>query len=69
MAAVRTLYFDAFSGASGDMILGALVDLGADYAGLRAALARLGRGRFELRRRKVVSSGLAATKIDARQGR
>ena len=66
MAAVRTLYFDAFSGASGDMILGALIDLGGDYAGLRSALAGLGRGRFELRRRKVVASTLAATKIEVR---
>lgn len=48
------------------MILGALIDLGADYAGLRAALARVARGRFELRRRRVVSSSLAATKIDVK---
>src|SRR5439155_16122681 len=61
---VKTLYFDAFSGASGDMILGALVDLGADYAALSAALAPLARGRFELRRRRIDSAGLAATKID-----
>src|SRR5947199_2959597 len=61
---VKTLYFDAFSGASGDMILGALVDLGADYEALGAALARLAQGRFELRRRRVASAGLSATKID-----
>ena len=63
---MKILYFDAFSGASGDMILGSLVDLGADYAGLRAALAPLARGRFELRRRRVVRAGIAATKIDVR---
>ena len=63
---MRTLYFDAFSGASGDMILGALVDLSGDFAGLSRALARLSRGRFTLRRRRVVSSSLAATKIDVR---
>lgn len=48
------------------MILGALVDLGGDYAGLRAALDRVARGRFTLRRRRVVSKSLAATKIDVR---
>lgn len=48
------------------MILGALVDLTGDFAGLSRALARLGRGRFTLRRRRVVSSSLAATKIDVR---
>jgi len=63
---MRTLYFDAFSGASGDMILGALVDLSGDFTGLSRGLARLARGRFTLRRRRVVSSSLAATKIDVR---
>src|SRR5262245_41398478 len=66
MTIVRTLYFDAFSGASGDMILGALIDLGGDFDGLRAALSRLARGRFELRRRAVVAGSLAATKVDVR---
>src|SRR5262245_14700536 len=48
------------------MILGALVDLSGDFTGLSRGLARLARGRFTLRRRRVVSSSLAATKIDVR---
>ncbi|MCK6572788.1 nickel pincer cofactor biosynthesis protein LarC [Myxococcota bacterium] len=37
----RVLYFDCFSGLAGDMTLGALVDLGLDPDGLRAALSTL----------------------------
>ena len=35
---VKTIYFDCFSGASGDMLLGALVDLGLDVDRLREEL-------------------------------
>jgi hypothetical protein len=38
---VKVLYFDCFAGASGDMIVGALADLGADRRAARAALASL----------------------------
>lgn len=38
---MRTIYFDCFSGAAGDMILGALVDAGADEEQVRAALCAL----------------------------
>ena len=38
---MATLYFDCFSGASGDMILGALLDLGLPLDGLRDALGSL----------------------------
>lgn len=37
----RLLYFDCFSGVAGDMTLGALIDLGVDPEGLRAALSTL----------------------------
>ena len=39
---MRIGYFDCFSGASGDMILGALVDAGLDVAELQAVIDRLG---------------------------
>jgi uncharacterized protein (DUF111 family) len=35
------LYFDCFSGASGDMILGAFLDLGLPLDGLKSALGSL----------------------------
>jgi len=37
----RIVYFDCASGASGDMLLGAVVDLGLPIDRLRDALARL----------------------------
>ena len=37
----RIIYFDCFSGISGDMILGALCDAGLDVAELRALLQTL----------------------------
>jgi uncharacterized protein (TIGR00299 family) protein len=39
---VTVLYFDCFSGASGDMILGALLDAGAPLEGVREHIAGLG---------------------------
>ncbi len=57
-------YFDCFSGISGDMTLGALVDAGVPIDLLRSELAKLGLGGYELRSEKVRRSGLAATKVD-----
>jgi pyridinium-3,5-bisthiocarboxylic acid mononucleotide nickel chelatase len=54
-------YFDCFSGASGDMILGALVDSG--WAGLQAALDALGVPGWKLAAGKVVKRGISATSV------
>jgi uncharacterized protein (TIGR00299 family) protein len=39
---MRTIYFDCFSGASGDMILGALIDAGASEQAVTGAIRGLG---------------------------
>src|SRR6266478_7782154 len=58
---MRTLYFDCFAGASGDMILGALGAAGADANALRAQLALLGVEGFEVEFEQVSRSEIAAT--------
>src|SRR5919205_1049667 len=59
---MRTLYFDCFAGASGDMILGALIDAGADLDQLRAQLASLGLSGYRVSTARVQRRGIAATK-------
>ncbi|MBU4175742.1 MAG: nickel pincer cofactor biosynthesis protein LarC [Actinobacteria bacterium] len=56
-------YFDCFSGISGDMILGAMVDLGLDLSDLTGALKSLDLEEFHLEVREVASYGLRATKV------
>jgi pyridinium-3,5-bisthiocarboxylic acid mononucleotide nickel chelatase len=60
----RVAYFDCASGASGDMMLGALVDLGLPLDRLRAELAKLGLDAYRLEARKVDRAGMQATKVD-----
>lgn len=54
-------YFDCFSGAAGDMIVGACLDAGASEEFLRGQLARLGLDEVELQIKKVNKNGIAAT--------
>jgi len=63
----RLVYFDCASGASGDMLLGALVDLGLPLDALRAELAKVPLGGYRLEARRVDRSGLQATKVDVVQ--
>jgi uncharacterized protein (TIGR00299 family) protein len=60
----RVVYFDCASGASGDMLLGAVVDLGLPLGQLREELGRLRLGGFRLETRRVTRVGIAATKLD-----
>jgi pyridinium-3,5-bisthiocarboxylic acid mononucleotide nickel chelatase len=60
----RIAYLDCASGASGDMLLGALVDLGLPLEELRAELGRLPLEGYRLECRRVHRSGIHATKVD-----
>ena len=60
----RIVYFDCASGASGDMLLGAVVDLGLPIDRLREELAKLPLPGYRIEARGVTRSGLAATKVD-----
>ena len=59
------MYFDCFSGASGDMVVGALLDLGLPLDGLRAALGSLTVDVGEIAADQVTRAGIAATKFRA----
>ena len=54
-------YFDCFSGISGDMTLGALVDLGVPVDWLKDRLGRLPLDNFDLNSTRVMRSGIQAS--------
>ncbi len=59
---MRTLYFDCFAGASGDMILGALVGVGVDPRLLTEKLSLLDVPGYEVSFETVDRSGISATR-------
>lgn len=61
---MRTLYLDTFSGISGDMVLGLLIDLGVDFDRLEQELAKLDLKGYRLRRRREKRHGIAGTRIE-----
>jgi uncharacterized protein (TIGR00299 family) protein len=64
--AERVLFVDASHGASGDMILGALIELGVPAARLRRELAGLPLDGWRLLSRPVRRAGLAARRVEVR---
>lgn len=59
---MKIVYIDAFSGISGDMTVGALLDAGADFQALNDALLSLNTG-ASFRAEKTKRKGIAATKF------
>jgi uncharacterized protein (TIGR00299 family) protein len=62
----KIAYLDCFSGMSGHMTLGALVDAGVPLSRLRDELARLPVTGYQLSSRKVKRAGLRATKVNVK---
>jgi uncharacterized protein (TIGR00299 family) protein len=56
-------YLDCFSGISGDMLLGALVDAGLSLDDLREDLARLPLSGYELTAERVTRKGISGTQV------
>lgn len=62
---LSTAYFDCYSGISGDMILGALVDLGVDLKKIREGLKTLGLSKgYEIKSRIVKRGLISGVKFD-----
>jgi pyridinium-3,5-bisthiocarboxylic acid mononucleotide nickel chelatase len=60
---MRIAYFDCFSGVSGDMILGALIDAGADLHKLESELGKLKISGFTLKAEKTTRRGISGTRF------
>lgn len=62
---MKVLYLDCFSGISGDMTIGSLLDLGADFTYLENELKKLQiEDEYDLTVEKVIKNGIASTKFD-----
>jgi len=63
MKNIGIAYFDCFSGISGDMVLGALVDAGADLRAIEAELRKLNLPGWTISAKKVQRRAIFATHI------
>lgn len=61
---MKALYIDCFSGISGDMFLGAMVDMGVSVDALSTGLQALGIQGLAVTANRVTKNGISATKVD-----
>jgi uncharacterized protein (TIGR00299 family) protein len=61
---MKTLYLDIFSGISGDMFLGAMIDLGVDATALEAELAKLNLDGYQLHVFRKTKANIEGVKFD-----
>lgn len=60
----KTLYLDIFSGISGDMFIGAMLDLGVDFDAFEAELKKVKVGGYHLHTHRKSKSGIEGVKFD-----
>ena len=60
------LYFDLFSGISGDMIVGSLINLGVDFNYLKSELAKLHIHDYELSYNHKIAGGISCGDFDVK---
>jgi len=65
---MKIAYFDCFAGASGDMIIGALLDAGLKLDLLKSELAKLNLSGYAVSAKKTLKGGLAGIRFDVRVG-
>ena len=61
---MKTAYLDAFSGLSGDMMVGAILDCGADFSEFEGAIKSMPLAGYRLSSRRKTFSGISALKFD-----
>ncbi len=61
---MRTLYLDTFSGISGDMMLGLLVDLGVELDKIKQELGKLPISGYRLEQRQEKRHGIGGTRVE-----
>jgi len=66
MTTIKILYLDLFSGASGDMLLGALLDVGLPLEELKAELGKMELSGYALEIERQVRHGLSGTRLHVR---
>ena len=64
---MKVLCYDCFSGISGDMNLGAMIDLGIDVSYIKNELDKLNLGGWELFAEKAQRHGIMGTKVSVKQ--
>lgn len=60
---MKTIYFDSVGGASGDMILACLLDLGADLKKIDSNLKKMAKARFSIEAKAVRQTGFKGMRV------
>ncbi|MCU0848233.1 MAG: nickel pincer cofactor biosynthesis protein LarC [Spirochaetes bacterium] len=65
---MKTAYIDCFSGISGDMFIGSLIDCGLDFTALKNEIKKTGLEGYELTSEKTSRKGISCTRFTVSHG-